>query len=211
MKQGLSGSDSKEEILSSPWEADNIPRVLQPALSVPAMSSGTKPKKGGRNRKEGNENGNENENDKKKEKRKKKKNSEEVPNESLHPDNYQARRDGPHPDITIIPPQEGITCTPDTTLKPIGEAVEQCEQWRMMMENLRAPIEFYTATVANINRDLEASIQKRIKEHEAMLAKIGHMFEESLRNLTEEYHITASSDAGTQTEWGNVVVSTCHP
>mgnify|MGYP007098508205 CR=1 FL=1 len=196
MKQGLSGSDSKEEIPSSPREADNISRVLQPALSVPARSSGTKPNKERRNRKERNES----ENEKKKEKRKKKKNNEKVPNESSHPDNYQARRDGPHQDITIIPPQEGITCTPDTTLKPIGEAVEQCEQWRMMMENLRAPIEFYTATVANINRDLEASIQKRIKENEAMLAKIGHMFEESLRNLTEEYHVTASSDAGTQTE-----------
>jgi hypothetical protein len=122
------------------------------------------------------------------------------PEKLAHFDSCQAHEDDLHQDATIIPPNKDNTCTPDTSCKLTGEAIEHDGHQREIMDSLKVIKEFHEATVENINEDLVATLQKAKSEHAAMLADLWQMCDENIRKLMERCTAKATSGIHDQTE-----------
>jgi hypothetical protein len=68
------------------------------------------------------------------------------------------------------------------------------------MKILEDPMKLHKETMANINRKLEASFQRSIKEHEDILVQLEHIFKENIRKQMKEYIARDTSSDRTKTE-----------
>jgi hypothetical protein len=127
---------------------------------------------------------------------------------------------------TILTPESPVTAS-DTSNKLTDRAIEQYrleqstqEEFdhatiensdRKYAQKLQERRQKHFADLAGLKCALEKDLRNLEEEHEAEITELVNISDENRRKLTEKYKTTAWRDAGTQTEWRNVVVSTCHP